>query len=52
MQTSIDFDGFEDLPALRAELLAFIDRYCADMTLTQAREWFDEAFRRNPEARS
>jgi hypothetical protein len=44
MQTSIDFDGFEDLPALRAELLAFVERYCEQMTLTQAREWFDDAF--------
>lgn len=48
MQTSIEFDGFEDLPGLRAELLAFINRYCAEMTLAQAREWFEEAFLRVP----
>ncbi len=48
MQTSIEFDGFEDLPALRAELLAFINCYCADMTLSQAREWFEEAFLNTP----
>ena len=48
MQTSIEFDGFEDLPVLRAELLAFVNRYCADMTLSQEREWFEEAFLRAP----
>lgn len=48
MQTSIEFDGFEDLPGLRAELLAFINRYCVDMTLAQAREWFEEAFLNTP----
>lgn len=48
MQTSIEFDGFEDFPGLRAELLAFIDRYCVEMTLAQAREWFEEAFLRPP----
>ncbi|HET9095701.1 MAG TPA: hypothetical protein VFN37_03480 [Candidatus Baltobacteraceae bacterium] len=48
MQTSIEFDGFEDFPGLRAELLAFIDRHCAEMTLAQAREWFEEAFLRPP----
>jgi len=52
MRTSIEFDGFEDLPAIRAELLAFVDRHCAQMTLAQAREWFDDAFGRAPEARS
>lgn len=46
MRTSIEFDGFEDLPELRAELLAFIERYCAEMTLAQAREWFEDAFPR------
>lgn len=48
MQTSIEFDGFEDLPELRAELLAFVNRYCAEMTLAQAREWFEDAFLRVP----
>jgi hypothetical protein len=48
MQTSIEFDGFEDLPGLRAELLAFIDCYWMEITLQQAREWFDEAFLRPP----
>lgn len=49
MQTSIEFDGFDDLPELRAELLAFVNRYCARMTLSQAREWFEEAFLRVPD---
>lgn len=44
MQTSIEFDGFERFPGLRAELLAYIERYYADMTLAQAREWFESAF--------
>ena len=48
MYTSIEFDGFEDMPALRAELVAFIDRFCADMTLAQAREWFEDAFLNAP----
>jgi hypothetical protein len=48
MQTSIEFDGFEDFPGLRAELLAFLDRYWTDMTLQQAREWFEDAFLRPP----
>lgn len=43
MQMSIEFDGFEDLPELREELLAFINSYCAGMTLAQAREWFEDA---------
>lgn len=40
----IEFEGFEERPVLRRDLLAFIDVFCADMTLSQAREWFDEAF--------
>lgn len=40
MQTSIEFDGFEGLQGLREELLAFINRYCADMTLADAKEAF------------
>ena len=44
MQTPIEFDGFEDLPELRTELLAFINDYCSSMTLSQARGWFEEAF--------
>lgn len=40
----IEFDGFDEWPALRRDLLAFINVFCADMTLSQAREWFDEAF--------
>jgi hypothetical protein len=48
MHTSIEFDGFEDFPGLRAELLAFVNGYCAEMTLAQAREWFEDAFLRVP----
>lgn len=48
MHTSIEFEGFDDLPALRDELVAFINRYCADMTLAQAREWFEDAFLNTP----
>lgn len=44
MHCSIEFDGFEEWPGLRGELLAYINDFCADMTLAQAREWFDEAF--------
>lgn len=51
MQTPIEFDGFDDLPALRAELLAFIERHCSEMTLAQAREWFDDAFVDSPSRR-
>jgi hypothetical protein len=40
----IEFDGFDEWPALRRDLLAFINVFCADMTLAQAREWFDDAF--------
>ena len=50
MQLCIDFDGFEDLPHLRRDLLEFINDYCASMTLQQAREWFDEAFPQRPVA--
>lgn len=51
MQTSIEFDGFEDMPGLRAELLAFVNRHCAEMTLSQAREWFEDAFAQAPAGR-
>lgn len=44
MHCCIEFDGFEEWPGLRRELLAYINDFCADMTLAQAREWFDEAF--------
>lgn len=44
MHRSIEFDGFEDIAGLRLDLLAFIEEYCRDMTLQQAREWFREAF--------
>jgi hypothetical protein len=40
----IEFDGFEEWPGLRRDLVAFINVFCAEMTLAQAREWFDEAF--------
>jgi hypothetical protein len=48
MHTSIEFDGFEDMPALRAELVAFITQYCAEMTLAEARECFGDAFLNTP----
>jgi hypothetical protein len=48
MYAFIEFDGFEELPELRAELLAFVDRYCTEMTLSQAREWFEAAFLKTP----
>ncbi|HKU68943.1 MAG TPA: hypothetical protein VJP85_14310 [Candidatus Baltobacteraceae bacterium] len=48
MHTTIEFDGFEELPELRAELLAFVNRYCVEMTLTQAREWYEDAFLNTP----
>lgn len=40
----IEFDGFDEWPGLRRDLLTYIDVFCADMTLAHAREWFDEAF--------
>lgn len=40
----IEIDGFEQWPGLRAELLKFVDEYCAYMTLAQAKEWYEEAF--------
>lgn len=40
----IECDGFEEFPVLRRELVAFIDEFCRQMTLAQAREWYDEAF--------
>ena len=48
MHDSIEFVGFEELPGLRAELLAFIDRYCREMTWAQAREWYEDAFLNTP----
>jgi hypothetical protein len=45
---SIEFDGFDHWPGLRNELLAFINEFCAHMTLSQAKEWFDEAFTHVP----
>jgi hypothetical protein len=39
-----EFDGFDEMPELRRDLLAFVEAYCSDMTLAQAREWFDDAF--------
>lgn len=47
MLTSIEFDG-EQEPGQRAELLKFINEYCTNMTLAQAREWFEDAFLRMP----
>jgi hypothetical protein len=40
----IEFDGFEAMPTLRRDLIAFLNVVCADMTLAQAREWYDQAF--------
>lgn len=40
----IDFDGFDECPQLRSELLLFIDQYCAHMTLADVKEWFDDSF--------
>jgi hypothetical protein len=45
---SIEFDGFEHCPGLRNELVAFINEFSAQMTLAQAKEWFDDAFPRVP----
>lgn len=45
---AIDFDGFDELPGLRSELVAFINEFCAQMTLAQAKEWFDDAFTHVP----
>jgi hypothetical protein len=42
--TRIEFDGFEEWPGLRCDLLAFLNVFCADMTLAQAREWFEDSF--------
>lgn len=47
----IDFDGFDHLPGMRRELVTFIEVYCAGMTLSQAREWFDSVFRNDPTGR-
>ncbi|HEV3154014.1 MAG TPA: hypothetical protein VGZ02_09445 [Candidatus Baltobacteraceae bacterium] len=47
-RSEIQVDGFEDMPVLRRELLAFIDEFCAHMTLAQAREWFEDAFLNKP----
>ena len=43
----IDCDGFEDFPVLRQKLVAYVDEFCAQMTLAQAREWYEEAFLNN-----
>ena len=40
----IECEGFEEYPALRRELVAFLNEYCAEMTLAQARDWFEDAF--------
>jgi hypothetical protein len=40
----IEFDGFDELPGVRSELVAFINEFCAHMTLAQVKEWFDDAF--------
>jgi hypothetical protein len=48
---SIKFDGFEHWPGLRNELLAYINEFCGQMTLAQAKDWFDEAFTRMPSDR-
>lgn len=44
----IECEGFEDLPALRGQLLAYVENYCAKMTLAQAREWFEDSFLKSP----
>ncbi|MEO6912747.1 MAG: hypothetical protein ABI182_01825 [Candidatus Baltobacteraceae bacterium] len=41
MLTGIEFDGVQE-PDQRALLLAFVNEYCTNMTLAQAREWFDD----------
>jgi hypothetical protein len=48
---AIEFDGFDECPGLRSELLAFINEFCAQMTLAQAKEWFDDAFTHVPLSR-
>lgn len=47
----IEFDGFDDWPGLRSDLLAFINEFCVHMTLAQAKEWFDDAFTSVPRCR-
>jgi hypothetical protein len=44
----IDSDEFDQNPVLRPELLAFINEFCAEMTLAQAGEWFEDAFLNTP----
>ena len=44
----IECDGFEEFPTLRRQLVAYIDEYCAEMTLAQVREWFEAAFLNTP----
>ena len=52
MQTAayaeIEFDGFEQFPALRRQLVAYVEEYCAQMTLAQVGEWFEAAFLNTP----
>ena len=48
VQTGIECEGFEDLPAIRGQLLAYVDEFCTRMTLAQAREWFEDAFLNTP----
>jgi len=40
----VECEGFEDFPALRRDLIAYIEQFCSHMTLAQAREWFEDAF--------
>lgn len=40
----IEIEGFDEWPMLRAQLLAFIDASCADMTMAQAAQLYNEAF--------
>ena len=47
META-DCEGFEELPRLRRDLVAFVNEYCERMTLAQAREWFEAAFLNTP----
>ena len=41
---AIETHGFEEWPVLRTELLAFIEAFCADMTMTQASQLYNDAF--------
>ncbi|HZZ63992.1 MAG TPA: hypothetical protein VFE17_00710 [Candidatus Baltobacteraceae bacterium] len=40
----IETHGFEEWPVLRAELLTFIEAFCADMTMAQAGRLYNQTF--------